>query len=237
MIPIGDSPRSRTLPLVNWTLIALNILVFLFELSLPSRALDRFLLVWGAVPARIWGALLGQGDPFWLLTLVTSQFLHGGWAHILGNMLYLWVFGDNVEDRMGHLRYLAFYLLCGVIAGLVQTLVLFGSRVPLIGASGAIAGVLGAYLVLFPGARVTVLAPYFFFGLGFFEVPAAVLLVMWFLLQFVNGLAAITTASPSVGGIGWWAHIGGFVAGWLLVRLFARRPRPRPVLPYDWYEW
>ncbi len=237
MIPIGDSPRTRTLPIVNWTLIAVNVLVFLFELSLPSRALDRFLMIWGAVPVRIWGALLGHGDAFWLITLITSQFLHGGWAHILGNMLYLWVFGDNVEDRMGHLRYLAFYLLCGVIAGLIQTLVLFGSRVPLIGASGAIAGVLGAYLVLFPGARVTVLAPYFFFGLGFFEVPAAVLLVMWFLLQFINGLAAITTASPSVGGIGWWAHIGGFVAGWLLARLFARRPRPRPVFPYDWYEW
>jgi membrane associated rhomboid family serine protease len=236
MIPISDSPRSRTVPIVNWTLILVNISIFLLELSMPPRALDRFLFTWGAVPARVWGALLGQADPFWLVTLITSQFLHGGWAHILGNMLYLWVFGDNVEDRMGHLRYLVFYLLCGITAGLIQTLVLFGSRVPLIGASGAIAGVLGAYLVLYPGARVTVLAPYFFFGLGFFEVPAAVLLVMWFLLQFVNGIAAITAASPSVGGIGWWAHIGGFVAGYLLVRLFARPQRPRPMLPYDFYD-
>ena len=130
MIPISDSPRSRTIPIVNWTLILLNVLIFLFELSLPSPALDRFLFTWGAVPIRVWGAVLGHADPFWLITLITSQFLHGGWAHILGNMLYLWVFGDNVEDRMGHMRYLVFYLLCGVIAGLIQTFVLFGSRVP-----------------------------------------------------------------------------------------------------------
>jgi membrane associated rhomboid family serine protease len=231
MIPIGDSPRTRTFPVITLTLIGVNGLVFFFELMLPTRLLDRFIAAWGVTPAFIVPALFAPWDPeSWhpLATLFTSQFIHGGWAHIIGNMLFLWIFGDNVEDSLGHVSYLLFYLFCGVVAGVTQSLVLAGSRVPLIGASGAIAGVLGAYLVLFPHARVQVAIPMFFYLVPM-VVPAPVMLGMWFLTQLINGTAAITFASGVTSGVGWWAHIGGFVAGYLLAHILpVRRWREIP---------
>ncbi|TAK33536.1 MAG: rhomboid family intramembrane serine protease [Chloroflexota bacterium] len=222
MIPISDRPRARRFPVVNYLLIIATVLVFLHEISLSTRALDRFLLEWGAVPALISSYLSGTShDPHVPLTLVTSVFLHAGWLHLLGNMLFLWVFGDNVEDSMGHLRYLVFYLICGAVATLTQMVIFPDSRVPLVGASGAVAGVLGAYLILHPTASVTVLMPVLLFLP--IDIPAIIVLAVWFVTQFFNGLAAITTASNATGGTGWWAHIGGFVLGAMLIFFFRRR--------------
>ncbi len=211
MIPIGDSaPRWRT-PWVNYLIIAANVLAFLFELSLGSR-LDAFVRQFGVTPADVAAVL--AGDPRVprgaLATLVTALFIHAGWLHVGGNMLFLWIFGDNVEDRLGHLRYLLFYLVCGVGANLAQVLADPASRVPLVGASGAIAGVLGAYLLLYPTAWVTVLVPIVFL-LWPLDVPVVLVLGIWFVTQLAAGVAAITQASQATGGIGYWAHVGGFL--------------------------
>jgi membrane associated rhomboid family serine protease len=226
VIPVGDSAPSRRTPWVNYTLIILTILAFLFELAL-GPSLDAFIRTWGVIPLDISRALAGdprvsQGV---LLTLVTALFLHGGWLHLGSNMLFLWVFGDNVEDRFGHVRYLLFYLICGVGANLAQVYVGPDSRIPLIGASGAIAAVLGAYLLMFPRARVTVLVPVFFLPL-IFPVPAFLMLGVWLITQLANGLASITAETQALGGVGWWAHIGGFVLG-ALVTPFIPKARRR----------
>jgi membrane associated rhomboid family serine protease len=183
VFPIGDEHNGRVLtPVVNYTLIAINVLVFFYQLTLSDRALYGFIVRWGAVPAEISSGL----D---LFALVTSMFLHGGWLHIAGNMLFLWVFGDNVEDTMGHVRYLLFYLLCGLAAGLSQVVIDANSTIPLVGASGAISGVLGAYIVLFPHGKIRTLV-----FLGFFVtvvlIPAWVQIGLWIVLQFFNGFAA-----------------------------------------------
>ena len=228
MIPVSDSAPRRRTPWVNYAIIFLTVLVFLFELSL-GRGLDVFVRSFGVTPALITAAL--TGDPrvprgvLW--TLVTALFLHAGLLHLASNMLFLWIFGDNVEDRLGHLRYLLFYVLCGIGASLAQVLFDPGSRVPLIGASGAIAGVLGAYVYLYPRAWVTVLVPIFFFVWPV-NVPVVLMLGMWFVTQLANGVAAITHASQATGGIGWWAHIGGFVLGIGLALLV---PKPVAVRP------
>ena len=216
MIPLRDIIPSRTTPVVTIALITINVLVFLYELSL-GRAVDAFTLYWGLVPAA-----------FSWVTVLTSMFLHGGLMHVAGNMLYLWIFGDNVEDRMGHGRYLVFYLLCGIAAALAQTITVPDSVVPMVGASGAIAGVMGAYFVLYPHSRVLMWVPIFFL----FEVPAVFFLGFWFLTQLLSGVTSGLAASGQVGGVAFWAHVAGFAAGALLVKVFARPERSQ----LEWWD-
>ncbi len=234
MIPLRDDNPRRTFPIVTYVLVAVNILAFLWELSL-GRNLQTALFNIAFIPARYW---LPGNWVFDLLTILTSMFLHGGLMHIGSNMLYLWIFGDNVEDRLGHGRYLLFYLLCGFAATLAHAVFSPASRVPAIGASGAIAGVLGAYLILWPHARVMTLIPIFFF-ITVRELPAIILLGLWFVLQLFSGVGSLGVVdAQDTGGVAWFAHIGGFVAGMLLIGLFGgfRRPRRRePPLPW-WYE-
>jgi membrane associated rhomboid family serine protease len=220
MIPLKDSPKTRRFPFVNVALILVNIFVFFQQLSLSGDQLHEFVSANGLIPANLLTAV-GQGNLAAALTpLIAYQFLHGGWLHIGSNMLYLWVFGDNVEDRLGHVRYLLFYLLMGTLAGLAQTMFSPDSAVPIIGASGAVAGVLGAYLVSCPRARVLALIPIFvIFTLA--EVPAVIFLGFWFILQLFQGIASIGVAVS----IAWWAHIGGFVAGMILVNFFGKKSR------------
>jgi membrane associated rhomboid family serine protease len=226
MFPLRDSVPTRSVPVVTRTLILINVLVFFIELALPQEALEQVFYLFGIVSARFthpdWAASVGfPVDTYW--PLLTHQFLHGGWLHIISNMWTLWIFGDNVEDRMGPVRFGMFYLLCGVLAGLTQLLSSPHSTMPSVGASGAIAGVLGAYFLLFPTARLVVMIPILFFPF-FFEIPAVLYLGVWFLSQLFSGTLAL--ASPErVGGIAWWAHIGGFAGGMLLFRLFVRRQR------------
>jgi membrane associated rhomboid family serine protease len=225
-------------PVVTRALILVNVVVFFFELALPESLLESVFYLFGLVPARFtqpeWAAWIGLPvDSYW--PFLTHQFLHGGWLHIIGNMWMLWIFGDNVEDRMGPGRFLTFYLLCGFAAGATHMLTNPDSTVPSVGASGAIAGVLGAYFLLYPMARVLVLLPILFLPF-FFEVPAVVFLGVWFFIQLFSGTLAL--AGPEqVGGIAWWAHIGGFVAGMLMRGLFVRR-RIRPLQPDEHgLEW
>ena len=225
MIPVGDSTRRRITPYVNLALIAACVLVFIYELSLNAFEINDFFRDWGVVPAQLvdwWGSSTDVEEPS---TVVTSMFIHGGWLHLIGNMLFLWVFGDNVEDAMGHGRYLLFYVLAGAGAVALQVYVDPDSPIPMVGASGAIAGVLGAYLVLYPRATIAVLIPWLWF-FGAFPVPAAVLIVFWFLLQLLSGVAALGTATGVTEGIAFWAHVGGFATGLALVWVF-RRSRPR----------
>jgi rhomboid family protein len=227
MLPIGDDPyEGGPPPLVTMGFIALNVLFFVVELMQPSQgALQSFIQAWGVVPHEYSaGRDLPPSIPFpFWATLFTSMFLHGGWAHLGGNMLYLWIFGDNLEKRMGHLRFLVFYLVCGLAAGLAHVLTNARSDVPTVGASGAISGVLGGYLVLFPRNRVRVLSR----G-GIVYVPAWVMLGLWILIQFVSGAASISRTAET-GGVAYMAHVGGFVAGLVLVSFFAGR-RMRPAL-------
>jgi membrane associated rhomboid family serine protease len=216
MIPLRDIIPSRTTPVVTISLIALNVLVFVYELSL-GRAVDVFTLYYGLVPAA-----------FSWVNVFTSMFLHGGFMHVAGNMLYLWIFGDNVEDRMGHGRFLVFYLLCGVAAALAQTVTAPESAIPMVGASGAIAGVMGAYFVIYPRSRIVALIPIFFF-FQVVEVPAIFFLGIWFLMQFVSGVGSIVSVgqNTATGGIAFWAHVAGFVAGITGVFVFKRPERQR----------
>jgi len=196
--------------------MALNLIAFAYEISLGS-SLELLLFRFGVVPTQMLKAVQGTAQiTLPLLSLFTSLFLHGGWLHLLGNMIYLWVFGDNVEDKLGRVRYLFFYLLCGAAASALHIYVAPTSGMPTIGASGAISGVLGAYLLLFPRARVVTLIPIFFF-LQVAELPALVVLGLWFVMQFFNGIASLGSVTTRMGGIAWWAHIGGFLAGCLLV--------------------
>jgi membrane associated rhomboid family serine protease len=226
MIPVGDSTRRRITPYVNVGLIVASVLVFVYELSLDGVDVNRLFVDWGVIPFQLVDWLESPSGIEEPATVVTAMFIHGGWLHLIGNMLFLWVFGDNVEDAMGHGRYLLFYLLAGVGAVALQVFVDPDSHVPMVGASGAIAGVLGAYLVLYPRARVTVVIPWLWF-FGAFPVPAAFLIVFWFLLQLLNGVAAIGTATGVTQGIAFWAHVGGFLVGLALVWVF-RRPQRRP---------
>lgn len=247
MIPLSDPevPRSRR-PYVTWAFIALNVLVFLYELTLGDIGQMAFFYRFGVVPIELTGGedftSLDVGDrvleiatpiPLWG-TLITSMFIHGGFAHILGNMVYLWVFGDNVEDRLGHLRYVLFYLACGLAAAGAHILFNQGSDVPTIGASGAIAGVLGAYLLLYPLSRVRTLVIFFFITVV--RIPAVYLLGFWFLLQFFSSLGSLGVSAQSE-GVAYWAHIGGFVVGAGSVALY-RRLRGEPIWqPYKHYPW
>ncbi len=233
MIPLGDSVPRRRFPWVTYTLIAINVFIFLIELRYGPEVRVLFER-YGVIPARLWR---WTEQPEVLLTLITSQFLHGGWYHIIGNMVYLWIFGDNVEDQMGHLRYLVFYLLSGVLAALAQAFMTPTSTIPSIGASGAISGVLGAYMIFFPTSRVVLGVPIFFY-FTLVEIPAMIALGYWFLSQYLNGLLALATGALQVGGVAWWAHIGGFVAGLILGPIFReRRPPYYFVYDYDRMRW
>jgi membrane associated rhomboid family serine protease len=215
MIPLYDTLHARRFPLVNWMLIGVNVLVFLYELSLPSAGLEHLTFTWGLVPAQ----LLARPAELWI-TVLTSMFLHGGWFHIISNMWVLFIFGDNVEDRMGGARYLVFYLLSGAAAALLEAFILPASRVPMIGASGAIAGVLGAYLVLYPRAKIASLVPILFI-FTIIDIPAFLFLLFWFVSQLFSGWLTLSGTAGS--GVAWWAHVGGFLFGMITVGLFAPR--------------
>lgn len=231
MIPIRDTIPRQHFPFAVFTLIAVNVVVFIRELAMPPDMTEQFMYLFGLVPARFthaaWAAETGFPHTYW--PFLSTMFLHGGWLHIIGNMWVLWVFGDNVEDRMGPVRFVIFYILCGISAGVVHVLTNAGSTVPAVGASGAIAGVMAAYFVLYPRARIVAMFPIFFYPL-FFTVPAFIYLGFWFLTQFFSGTLAIAT-HHEVGGIAWWAHIGGFASGILLFSFFLRRREPRLVGP------
>ena len=218
MIPLRDVIPSRTTPYITVTVIVVNALVFVFELRLPLTDRARFIEVYGIVPASVGS-----------LSLLTSMFLHGGWLHFLGNMLYLWIFGDNVEDRVGHGRFIVFYLTCGLAATLTQVVSNPTSVVPIVGASGAIAGVMGAYFVLFPRSRVLTLLPLFIFW-ELIEVPAILFLGFWFLLQLLSGVGSVG-AGQDLSGIAFWAHIAGFATGAVAIFFFRRPERQR----VDWW--
>jgi membrane associated rhomboid family serine protease len=214
MFPLRDTQPSYSKPVVTVLLIVVNILVFLFEISLEPFARNEFIATYGLVP-----------DQFSFLSVLTSMFLHGGWMHVLGNMWFLWIFGDNIEDILGPFKFLLFYLLCGFAAAGAQFLANPDSRIPMVGASGAIAGVMGAYLVKFPHSRIHTLVFIFFF-ITTVEVPAWLMLIWWFFIQFFNGVGTIGYSHVSEGGgVAFLAHVGGFLAGIALIYLLVPRPR------------
>ncbi len=222
MIPLRDTLRSRTVPFVNYAIILACGLVFLYELSLGER-IEAFVRTYGVIPAHVSSSLFdGRFSPGALFPLLTSTFVHGGWIHLIGNMLFLYVFGDNVEDRLGHFAYLVFYVLAGIGAGVSEVYFQQDSTAPLIGASGAIAGVLGAYFILFPRARILTVIPLLIF-FPVIEVSAFFFLGFWFVMQFLQGYLSFASASGD--DVAWWAHAGGFVVGAVLRPFFllARR--------------
>jgi membrane associated rhomboid family serine protease len=231
MLPLQDTVQARSFAIVNWLLITLNVVLFFIELSLGPYA-EGFIAALGVVPAR----LLANPAADQLLTIFTSMFLHGGWTHLISNMLALYIFGDNVEDRLGHGGYILFYLLCGVIAGTTHILFNPTSVLPVVGASGAISGVLGAYFVLYPTARVITLIPIFFIP-WFVEIPAVFYLGFWFVSQLLNGTLQIVSGVEAFGGVAWWAHAGGFIAGIVLVGLLARRQPKRRIYADEYWPW
>jgi membrane associated rhomboid family serine protease len=227
MLPLKDDVPSRTVPFMTVGLIAANVVAFLYQASLEMsgdpralQAAQEFVFEFGAIPCRLTGACRAPAEfPHPALTIFTSMFLHGGLFHIAGNMLYLWIFGNNVEDTLGHGRFLLFYLFCGVAAALAQTVMNPASKIPMVGASGAISGVLGAYLLLFPYARVLTLITFGFF-IRFVHIPAVIVLGFWIVVQFLNGILTVSLAGPEAGGgVAWFAHIGGFLAGMAVVFL------------------
>ncbi len=233
MIPLKDDIPSRRYPVVTATLITVNLLVFIFEMSLTRRQLQELTLEYGIVPVfYTMPGITGLFHPGELaIPLFSSMFLHGGWIHVLGNMWMLWIFGDNVEDSWGRMRFILFYIAGGMAAGLVHIFTNMTSEVPVIGASGAVAAVMGAYFLLYPKARVVVMIPPFILG-PFFVVPAALFLGFWFILQFFNGTLSLFAQSGQFGGIAWWAHIGGFLFGAFLCSVLhveARVSRRRPL--------
>ncbi len=227
MIPIKDRNPSGTFPYVTIGIIVINVLIFLYELSL-GPGLGKFIMKYGVVPLKV--SYYSQASDLTFINtffpFISSLFLHGGFVHLIGNMWFLWIFGDNIEDKLGHFRFILFYLLCGVIASSVHVFFNIQSKVPCVGASGAIAGVLGAYMITFPRARVVTIVPVFVF-IQVMELPAMVVLGFWFVIQFFSGAASIT-ASTSGAGVAWWAHVGGFAAGVIILYImrifFARKP-------------
>lgn len=218
MIPLRDTTKSGAFPFVNLTLITVNILVFLYEVSLGQN-IHNFILEYGLIPAKVFSsANIDLGDR--LFPFISSMFLHGGWLHIIGNALFLFIFGDNVEARMGHFRYLIFYLICGLAAALFQIITNVSSVIPMVGASGAISGVLGAYITFYPKSKILTLVPIFFF-IQLIHIPAAIFIFIWFIIQFLSGVGSLG-AGQDTGGVAFWAHIGGFVAGLILARYFQK---------------
>jgi len=222
MIPLRDDQPRFSTPYVNYFLIALNLLIYLFQSTLDPVSSKALASQLGFIPAHVTQFLTGTGRFDFasvFLPFLTSMFLHGSWLHVIGNMWFLWIFGDNIEDHMGHIQYLAFYLLSGIAAAAAEVLLTPNVRVPTVGASGAIAGVLGAYFILYPRARVLTWFPPIFL----FYLPAWVMLGYWFAVQFLSGAATSSAAYSQAGGIAFWAHVGGFAAGILLVKLLPER--------------
>ena len=221
MIPLRDTQPSYTFPFVTVAIIVLNVFAFLYEFMMDPYELNFFIAHYGVIPTR-----------FQWMDVLTSIFLHGGWMHLIGNMWFLWIYGDNVEDILGHSQYLIFYLLCGLAATMVHVLFNGDSRVPTIGASGAIAGVMGAYVVKFPHSKITTLVPVFVF-ITTMEIPAYIILLYWFVIQFFSGVGSVGHSHLSQGGVAWFAHIGGFLAGIALILVmrtherFSHRPDMR----------
>ena len=227
MIPIRDDAPRSTVPYVNYLLIALNVLAFLFELSLPERTQARFEMNFAFIPSHVDRWLAGSAPvDYALVPIFTSMFLHAGWWHLIGNMWFLFIFGDNVEDRLGHFRYLLTYLVCGLGAAFTHLIFNLHSRIPTVGASGAIAGVLGAYFVLFPAARVLT-----WFGFFVLWLPAWLVLGYWFVIQFLSG-AASTISATTTSPVAFWAHVGGFLTGVLLVKAL---PLPKQYYAFEDY--
>jgi membrane associated rhomboid family serine protease len=227
MFPIKDDQPRYSTPYVNTFLIVLNILIFFYQWTLGPRGGEAFARIYGEVPSHLAAFLAGSHRytlPDVIVPFFTSMFLHGGWMHVLGNMWFLYIFGDNIEDYLGHFKYLIFYLLCGVIAMSTQVAIYPASNVPTVGASGAIAGVLGAYFLLYPRARV--LTWFFVFVL---YLPAWIVLGEWIVIQFLNGTAMLSmNPGRDVGGVAFWAHVGGFVAGMVLIKIFPERTQRSP---------
>jgi membrane associated rhomboid family serine protease len=226
MIPLKDMTPRRSVPFVTLLLIAINVFVFVHQISLSPAAADAFIKTYGLIPARISVALAGRHYTMEqaLLPLFTCMFLHGGVLHILGNMWFLWIFGGNVEDRFGSLPYLPFYLVCGIGSGISQVLFSWGSHIPSIGASGAISGVLGAYIVFFPRSRILTLVPLFIIFF-LWRIPAIIFIGLWFAMQFLSGVVSLGQAS--LGGVAWWAHVGGFLLGMLIAGIANPSKRER----------
>jgi membrane associated rhomboid family serine protease len=231
MIPIRDRNPSGTFPFITIGIISVNVLIFLYQLSLGSD-LVVFINQYGVVPIKVTHYFQSSGltsiETFF--PFISSTFLHGGFIHLIGNMWFLWIFGDNIEDRLGHFKYLIFYILCGAIASSAHVFFNSQSEVPCVGASGSIAAILGAYMVTFPRARVTTVIPIFFF-IQIIELPAVVVIGFWILIQFFSGAVSLTSSTSDGGGIAWWAHAGGFVSGiilfYIICVLFVRKPKRR----------
>jgi membrane associated rhomboid family serine protease len=229
MLPLRDNIPSRSVPLVNWALIGANMLTFIYQTGLKPIALHDFIKTYGVVPAH-----LSLGNPSTWIPLLTAIFLHGGWFHLISNMWVLFIFGDNIEDRMGHSRYLGFYLLGGIFANVLQAMIIPKSLVPAIGASGAIAAVLGGYFLLYPRARIVTIILLFLYP-WIVEISALVFLGFWFISQLYSGFLSLSVpGGASMGGVAWWAHVGGFVFGMLTVHFFAWRPAPEPYFNRQW---
>jgi membrane associated rhomboid family serine protease len=224
MIPLRDTQPSHSTPFVTLLLIGLNVFIFLYMLSLDAFSRNHLVGAYAVVP-----------DRFQYADLLTSMFLHGGWMHLIGNMWFLWIYGDNIEDILGHGKYLVFYLLCGALAGLAHVITNSYSRIPTVGASGAIAGVMGAYMVKFPHSRILTLVPVFVF-ITTMEIPAVLILIYWFVIQLFSGVGtvAFSQASAEGGGVAWWAHIGGFIAGVVLIFLLRPHERYRRRADFRW---
>lgn len=220
MIPIRDSVRPRHKPFINWLLIVINLWIFISNLGLSQSGLENLYLRYGVVPSEVFYLVKADASYFLILSpFITAMFLHGGWFHVIGNMWYLWIFGDNIEDRLGHLRYLLFYLATGIVGSVAHVLINPTSPVPIVGASGAIAGVLGGYFIVFPRARVLALVPIIFF-FTLMEIPAVIFLALWFILQLFSGTLSLSGAADP---IAFWAHIGGFLAGAIMIKLLPPR--------------
>jgi membrane associated rhomboid family serine protease len=223
MIPLKDMTPRRSFPLMTLLLIAANAAVFIHQISLPPRAADAFIMTYALVPSKISMALAGRHYTLVqaLVPLFTCMFLHGGWLHIIGNMWFLWIFGANVEDRLSALPFLLFYLVCGIGSGITQALFSWGSKIPSLGASGAISGVLGAYIICFPGSRILTLIPLLIIWFTM-RIRAVIFIGLWFLVQFLSGLGSLGAVNS--GGVAWWAHVGGFLMGMILALGLKRRP-------------
>lgn len=231
MIPLSDNVPHRRFPIINWTIIVLNIFIFFFTLSLGKDA-QEFVQIFGVIPYRF----LNDFDSFELGTIFSSMFLHGGWAHIFSNLLALYIFGDNVEDRLGSFRYLIFYLLTGVAASLTHIYLNQNSVIPTIGASGAISGVMAAYLLLYPTAKVITVFPILFFPY-IIELPAIIYTGVWFITQFFSGVLSIVSDAQAFGGVAYWAHIGGFIAGIFLLPILLVKKYKRRKFIDEYYPW
>ncbi|MCS7053742.1 MAG: rhomboid family intramembrane serine protease [Ignavibacterium sp.] len=231
MIPLADNIPHRRFPIINWLLIVSNVLIFFFTLSLGEVA-QQFVQIFGVIPYRF----LNEFDSFEVMTIFSSMFLHGGWAHIIGNMVALYIFGDNVEDRLGSIRYLIFYILSGVAAALTHIYLNQDSHIPTIGASGAISGVMAAYLIFFPTAKVITVFPILFFPY-IIELPAIVYTGVWFITQFFSGLLSVVSNAQAFGGVAYWAHIGGFVGGIILIPFLLVKKYKRRRYIDEYYPW